>query len=54
MMIHRPGQACRAAPGHQGQGRRTATLGDRKELRAMPGGTPLFSIVPSMVGYLLT
>lgn len=27
MMIHRPGWACRAAPGRQAQGRRSATPG---------------------------
>lgn len=42
-MIHRLGWACRAAPGHQGQGRRSATPGHRqaeKEVRTMLGGAP--------------
>lgn len=55
LMIHRPGWARRAAPGHQGQGRRSATPEDKgagKGLRAIPGGAPLFSIILSMVGYL--
>ena len=41
MMIHRPGWAGGAVPGHQGQGRRSATPGDskaREGLRATPGG----------------
>lgn len=58
MMIHRLGWACRAAPGHQGQGRRSATPGDRqakKEVRATLGGDPSLSpIVLSRAGHLLT
>lgn len=55
MMIRRPGWACRAAPGHQGQGRRSATPGDRKAepgLRATPVG-PLLVLHCSVKGCIL-